>query len=403
MSKITPQFDFEKALEALKAGHGLSGQNGILTPLIKQLTEAALAAELVQHIESGDEPNRKNGSTPKTVKSTSGSFQLDTPRDRSGTFEPQLVKKHQTHLTDEIERKILSLFALGSSYTDITGHIAELYGIDVSAATINAITDKLIPELREWQQRSLDSHYPFVWLDAIHYKVKEDSRYVGKAVYTVLGVNIAGHKEILGLYLSESEGARFWLSVLTDLSNRGVQDILIAAVDGLTGFPEAINSIFPETEIQLCIIHQIRNTMKYVASKNHKAFMADLKPVYKAPTIDAAEDALNMLAAKWEKQYPIVIKSWRNKWENLSTFFKYPEPIRRVIYTTNSIEAIHRQFRKLTKTKGGFPNENSLLKLLYVGIKNASKKWTMPFPNCNLTLSQLAIYFEGRLDVALDL
>jgi transposase-like protein len=233
--------------------------------------------------------------------------------------------------------------------------------------------------------------------------VKEDSRYVGKAVYTVLGVNIAGHKEILGLYLSESEGARFWLSVLTDLSNRGVQDILIAAVDGLTGFPEAINSIFPETEIQLCIIHQIRNSMKYVASKNHKAFMADLKPVYKAPTIDAAEDALNMLAAKWEKQYPIVIKSWRNKWENLSTFFKYPEPIRRVIYTTNSIEAIHRQFRKLTKTKGGFPNENSLLKLLYVGIKNASKKWTMPFPNWNLTLSQLAIYFEGRLDVALDL
>jgi len=403
MSKVTPQFDFEKALEALKAGHDLSGQNGILTPLIKQLTEAALAAELEQHIESGDEPNRKNGSTPKTVKSTSGSFQLDTPRDRNGTFEPQLVKKHQTHLTDEIERKILSLFALGSSYADITGHIAELYGIDVSAATINAITDKLIPELREWQQRSLDSHYPFVWLDAIHYKVKEDSRYVGKAVYTVLGVNIAGHKEILGLYLSESEGARFWLSVLTDLSNRGVQDILIAAVDGLTGFPEAINSIFPETEIQLCIIHQIPNSMKYVASKNQKAFMADLKPVYKAPTKEAAEDALNMLAAKWEKQYPIVIKSWRNKWENLSTYFKYPEPIRRVIYTTNSIEAIHRQFRKLTKTKGGFPNENSLLKLLYVGIKNASKKWTMPFPNWNLTLSQLAIYFEGRLDVALDL
>ena len=272
-----------------------------------------------------------------------------------------MVKKHQTHLTDEIERKILSLFALGSSYADITGHIAELYGIDVSAAAINAITDKLIPELREWQQRSLDSHYPIVWLDAIHYKVKEDSRYVGKAVYTVLGVNIAGHKEILGLYLLESEGTHFWLSVLMDLNNRGVQDILIAAVDGLTGFPEAINSIFPETEIQLCIIHQIRNSMKYVASKNHKAFMADLKPVYKAPTIGSAEDALNMLAAKWEKQYPIVIKSWRNKWENLSTFFKYPEPIRRVIYTTNSIEAIHRQFRKLTKTKGGFPNENSLL------------------------------------------
>jgi transposase-like protein len=403
MNKTTPQFDFEEALEALKAGRDLNGKDGILTPLIKQLTEAALAAELEQHIKSGDEQNRKNGTTPKTVKSASGNFQLETPRDRNGTFEPQLVKKHQTHLTDEIERKILSLFALGSSYQDISGHIAEMYGIDVSSATISAVTDKLIPELREWQQRPLDSHYPFVWLDAIHHKVKDDGRYVSKAVYTVLGLNIEGKKEVLGLYVSESEGARFWLSVLTDLNNRGVQDILIAAVDGLTGFPEAINSIFPETEVQLCIIHQIRNSMKYVASKNQKAFMADLKPVYKASAIDAAEDALDALEAKWGKQYPIVIQSWRNKWENLSVYFKYPEPIRRVIYTTNTIEAVHRQFRKLTKTKGGFPNENSLLKLLYVGIKNASKKWTMPILNWNLTLSQLAIYFEGRLDAALDL
>ena len=381
----------------------MNGKDGILTPLIKQLTEAALAAELEQHIKSTNEQNRKNGATPKTVKSASGSFQLDTPRDRNGTFEPQLIKKHQTHLTDEIERKILSLFALGSSYQDISGHISEIYGIDVSSATISAVTDKLIPELREWQQRPLDSHYPFVWLDAIHHKVKDDGRYVSKAVYTVLGLNIEGKKEVLGLYVSESEGARFWLYVLTDLNNRGVQDILIAAVDGLTGFPEAINSIFPETEVQLCIIHQIRNSMKYVASKNQKAFMADLKPVYKAPAIDAAEDALDALEAKWGKQYPIVIQSWRNKWENLSVYFKYPEPIRRVIYTTNTIEAVHRQFRKLTKTKGGFPNENSLLKLLYVGIKNASKKWTMPIQNWNLTLSQLAIYFEGRLDAALDL
>ena len=403
MNKTTPQFDFEEALEALKAGRDLNGKDGILTPLIKQLTEAALAAELEQHIKSEDEQNRKNGSTPKSIKSASGSFQLNTPRDRNGTFEPQLVKKHQTHLTDKIERKILSLFALGSSYQDISGHIAELYGIDVSTATISAVTDKLIPELREWQQRPLDSHYPFVWLDAIRHKVKDDGRYVSKAVYTVLGLNIEGQKEVLGLYVSESEGARFWLSVLTDLNNRGVQDILIAAADGLAGFPEAINSIFPETEVQLCIIHQIRNSMKYVASKNQKAFMADLKPVYKAAAIDAAEDALDALEARRGKQYPIVIQSWRNKWENLSVYFKYSEPIRRVIYTTNTIEAVHRQFRKLTKTKGGFPNENSLLKLLYVGIKNAGKKWTMPVLNWNLTLSQLAIYFEGRLDAALDL
>ncbi len=271
MSKTKPQFDFEEALEALKSGRDLNGENGLLTPLIKQLTEAALAAELEQHIKkSRDEQNRKNRSTPKTVRSTSGSFQLETPRDRNGTFEPQLVKKHQTHLTDEIERKILSLFALGSSYQDISGHIAELYGIDVSTATISTVTDKLIPVLKEWQQRPLNSHYPFVWLDAIYHKVKEDSRYISKAVYTVLGLSMEGKKEVLGLYVSENEGARFWLSMLTDLSNRGVQDILIAAVDGLTGFPEAINSIFPKTEVQLCIIHQIRNSMKYVASKIKK-------------------------------------------------------------------------------------------------------------------------------------
>lgn len=243
--------------------------------------------------------------------------------------------------------------------------------------------------------------YPIIWLDAIHYKMREDARYVHKAVYTVLGLNMEGKKEILGLYLSESEGANFWLSVITDLNNRGVKDILIACVDGLKGFPEAINAVFPETEVQLCIVHQIRNSLKYVASKDQKAFMTDLKPVYKALTREAAEMALDELEEKWGTKYPVVIKSWRSKWQNTAVFFKYPEHIRRVIYTTNAIEAVHRQFRKLTKTKGAFPNENSLLKLLYAGIQNASKKWTMPIRNWSLTLSQLAIYFEGRLDDAL--
>ena len=400
---MSDEFDFNKALEALQSGQDLTGKDGILTPLIKQLTEAALKAELDAHLEEEETTNRKNGSSKKTLKSTSGSFELETPRDRAGTFEPQLVKKHQTHLTNEIERKIISLFTLGSSYRDIASHIAEMYGLEVSNATISAVTDKLIPELKAWQQRPLESHYPFVWLDAIHYKVKQDGRYNNMAIYTVLGLNMEGRKEVLGLYLSESEGANFWLSVLTDLQNRGIQDILIAAVDGLSGFPEAINSIFPDTEVQLCIIHQIRNSMKYVASKNQKAFMADLKPVYKAATREAAEIALDELESRWGSQYPIVIKSWRNKWGNLSVYFKYPEAIRRVIYTTNAIEAIHRQFRKLTKTKGAFPNENSLLKLLYAGIQNASKKWTMPIQNWSLTLSQLAIYFEGRIDDVLDL
>jgi len=249
------------------------------TPLIKQLTEAALAAELEAHIDSEPFGNRKNGTTSKTIKSTSGSFSLDTPRDRAGSFDPQLVKKHQTHMSDEIERKVLSLYALGSSYSDISGHIAELYGINVSTATISAVTDKIIPKLKEWQSRPLESHYPFVWLDAIHYKVREDGHYRSKAIYTVLGLKIDGTKEILGLYTSDTEGANFWLSVLTDINNRGVKDILIACVDGLSGFPDAINAIFPDTEVQLCIIHQIRNSLKYVGSKNHKEFMADLKLV----------------------------------------------------------------------------------------------------------------------------
>jgi transposase-like protein len=397
MKKNDIQFDLNKALEDLKAGKPMHGQDGFLTPLIKQLTEAALKAEQEQHLADDPGENRKNGYTTKTMKSAAGNFELKTPRDRDGTFEPQLVKKHQTHLTDDLERKIIALFALGNSYQQIRGHIQEIYGIELSNGTLNAVTDKLLPELEAWRERDLEAVYPIVWLDAIHYKIKENGRFVGKAVYTILALTLEGKKELLGLYLSDTEGAHYWLSVLTDLQNRGVKDILIACVDGLKGFPEAIETIYPNTQVQLCIIHQIRNSMKYVASKNQKAFMADLKTVYKAATKNAAETALNELDAKWGKQYPVVISSWRNKWEPLSTYFKYPGDVRKAIYTTNAVEAVHRQFRKLTKTKGGFPNENSLLKLLYAGIVNASEKWTHPVQNWNLTLSQLAIHFEGRL------
>ncbi|EQB98077.1 IS256 family transposase [Photorhabdus temperata] len=400
---MTQSFDFDKALKALQDGQALTGKNGILTPLIKQLTEAALAAELDSHLANDLEANRRNGSTKKTLKAPTSSFELATPRDRNGTFEPQLVKKHQTTLSDEIERKIIRLFALGMSYTDISREIEDLYAFSVSSATISAVTDKVIPELKQWQQRPLEAIYPFIWLDAIHYKIREDGRYVSKAVYTVLALNLEGKKEILGLYLSENEGANFWLSVLTDLQNRGLKDILIACVDGLTGFPEAINSIYPQTEVQLCVIHQIRNSIKYVASKHHKAFMAALKPVYRAVSKDAAESALDELDAKWSQQYPVVIQSWRRKWGNLSGYFRYPAGIRKVIYTINAIESVHRQFRKLTKTKGAFPNENSLMKLLYLGLLNAQEKWTMPIQSWNLTLSQLYIYFEGRLDNVITL
>lgn len=400
---MTNKFNFNDAVKELQAGKNLNGKDGVLTSLIKQLAEAALQAEIELHLDNDQEPNRKNGTSSKTIKSAVGSFELNTPRDRSGSFEPQIVKKNQTTLTDEIDSKILSMFSMGMSYRDIHKHIEDMYGMNVATGTISAVTDKLIPELKAWQQRPLDSHYPIVWLDAIHYKVKENGRYISKAVYTLLALNMEGKKEILGLHLSENEGANYWLSVLTDLNNRGVKDILIACVDGLTGFPEAIATIFPETETQLCIIHQIRNSMKYVASKNQKAFMADLKPVYRAVTKEAAEIALDELEAKWGDAYPLVINSWRRKWSNLSLYFKYPEHIRKVIYTTNAVEAVHRQFRKLTKTKGAFPNENSLLKLLYAGILNASEKWTMPIHNWSLCLSQLAIYFEGRLDSVLDI
>ena len=400
------KFDFEKAVKELLAGKKIGGKDGVLAPLVKELVEAALEAEIESHI--ADEVlkgkrNRRNGYNRKTVRSSSGEFELATPRDREGSFEPQIIKKHQTTISDEIEGKILSMYALGMSYRDISKHIEEIYQISISTATINTITDKIISKVKEWQARPLERVYPFIFLDAIHYKIKDNGKYVNKAVYTILGINIEGKKEILGLYLSESEGANFWLQVLSDLNNRGVKDILIASVDGLKGFPEAINSIYPNTEVQLCVIHQIRNSLKYVASKNQKEFIKDLKKVYQAVSKEQAETELDRLEEKWGDKYPIVIKSWRNKWDNLSHYFKYPEPIRKVIYTTNIIESVHRQFRKLTKTKGAFPNENSLLKLLYMGIQNAEKKWTMPIRNWNLTLSQLAIFFEGRLDDALNL
>lgn len=402
MSDDKYEIDIQAFAKALQSGQGLNGKDGLLTPLIKQITEAALGAEIEHHLDQ-DTDNRKNGKSKKTVKTPAGQFELETPRDRKGTFDPQTVKKHQTRLTDEMENNVISLFALGNSYQHIRDYLLNMYGVSVSNGTLNAITDRLVPELRAWQERDLDAVYPIVWLDAIHYKIKENGRFITKAVYTILALTLEGKKELLGIYLSEHEGAHYWLSVLTDLQNRGVKDILIACVDGLKGFPEAIETIYPETEVQLCVIHQIRNSMKYVASKNQKAFMADLKCVYKAATLKAAAHELDELEAKWGQQYPLVIKSWRSKWDNLSVYFKYPEQIRRAIYTTNAVESVHRQFRKLTKTKGGFPNETSLLKLLYAGMLKASEKWTHPVQNWNLTLSQLSIHFEGRIDPYLDL
>jgi len=391
------EIDLEEFAEQVKNGQSVTAKGGVLNDLLKQLTEMTLQAEIESHLAQDLEKNRKNGYSKKTMRTEYGEFELKTPRDRNGTFEPQVVKKNQTHMSDEIEKKMLSLFSLGNSQSQIIDHIQEIYGVGFSKPAVTAVTDKLLPMLEEWKKRPLEPVYPFLYLDAIHYKVRENGSYVSKAFYTVLGINLEGKKEILGLYLGENEGAKFWLQVLTDLQNRGIQDILIASVDGLTGFPEAINSIFPKTEVQLCIVHQIRNSLKYVASKDQKIFAKELKSVYQAFTKEEAESALAKLEEKWGKKYPIIFDSWYTKWEHLSNYFKYPEDIRRIIYTTNIIESVHRQFRTLTKTKGAFPNDNSLLKLLYAGILNAEKKWTMPIRNWSLTISQLNIFFKERL------
>lgn len=396
-------FSFAEALEGIKSGKNFFGKEGVLTPLIKEITEAALEGEIESHLGQEVIKNRRNGKSKKTIRSLNGNFELEVPRDRAGTFEPEIVKKRQNTLSDEIEGKILSLYGNGMSYGAIRLHIEDMYGLSVSAGTINIITDKIIDKVREWQSRVLENVYPIIWLDAIFYKIREEGKVVNKAIYTVLGINIEGHKDVLGLYISDSEGSKFWMQVLSDLSNRGIKDILIASVDGLKGFPEAIESIFPNTEVQQCIVHQIRNSLRYISYKDYREFIKDLKRVYQAATKEIAEGELDKLENKWVKKYPIVIKSWRENWVRLSQYFKYPEEIRRLVYTTNAVEAVHRQFRKLTKTKGAFTNEESLLKLLYLGIQNASKKWKVAVRDWGLTISQLAIYFEGRLEHVLKL
>jgi transposase-like protein len=395
------QFDFEGfkkgALERLKAGKGLLGAEGALTPLVKEFLEEALAGELEGHLAEKEEGNRKNGSNRKTVRTSLGEVEVRTPRDRAGTFEPQLVGKRQKNLPNDIERQVFALYARGSSYSDIRDFIEEMYGVEISPATLSRITDKVLPQVEEWRTRPLELVYPFVFMDAIHYKVREEGRVVNKAVYGVIGVNQEGFRDVLGLYVGASESSKFWMQVLTDLQDRGVEDILVASVDNLSGFVEAIEAVFPKTDVQLCVVHQIRNSKKYLAHSDTKEFMNDLKSVYQAPTKDKAEHALKRLEQKWGKKYPKVIQSWHRNWDNLGLFFGYPELIRKVMYTTNAIEAFHRQLRKVTKTKGAFTSDNALMKLLYLVQGDITAKWKRPMHNWNRILSQLAIIYDDRL------
>ncbi|OJW72871.1 MAG: IS256 family transposase [Candidatus Amoebophilus sp. 36-38] len=372
----------EAAITRLKESGELSGKNGAMVPLIKEILEAAIEAELSEHLKES-KPNRRNGKTSKQVKSEHGLIDFETSRDREASFEPQLIKKRQTILGNVLQDKILSLWALGMSYTDIRGHIEELYGMEISEATLSNITDSIVPKVKEWQNRPLEAVYPLVWLDAIHFKVKEEGRIVSKAVYCVLAVNQQGNKDLLGMYVGDSESSSFWLNVLTELQNRGIGDILIACIDNLTGFKEAIEVAFPKTEIQQCVIHQVRNSMKYISYKDSKEFLAELKLIYQAGTKDMAENYLLALSQKWESKYPLVIKSWTKNWNELSAYFKYPQAIRKVIYTTNMIESFHSQLRKVTKTKRVFTRDMALLKLLYLVQKDVTKKWTMPIHDWN--------------------
>ena len=328
----------QEIIHGMYQGKPLLGPQGLLTQIAKDLTQLALQGEMEAHLTDSsleEGGNRRNGLTTKTVKSSAGAFELEVPRDRNGTFEPQLVKKRQTILTDELDNKILALYGLGTSYSDISSHLLDIYGVEVSPATISAVTDKLLPQIAEWRSRPLESIYAIVFLDAMFFKTKQENKVVTKVIYNIMGINQSGHKEILGFYACESEGAHFWLGVLNDLKARGIEDILIACIDGLKGFPEAIQAAFPRTEVQLCVVHQIRNSIKHVASKNQKAFMVDLKTVYQAETKDLAEYNLLRLEEKWGDKYPMVIKSWQNNWDNLTTYFKYSSDVRRLIYTTN--------------------------------------------------------------------
>ncbi len=372
----------------------------VLKELLGDTMEELLKAELDQHLdyEYGEKPlslNTRNGSSKKTVKSSYGNIDLNIPRDREGSFEPQALKKYEKDISN-IENQIISMYAKGMSTRDISSHIKDIYGFGISETMVSKITNKILPTIEEWQNRPLEKVYPMVFLDAIHYHVRENNIVVKKAVYIALGYNLEGFKEILGMWVGENESSKYWLLVLNQLKERGLDDILIISTDNLPGFTQAIESVYPKAEIQKCIIHQIRNSTKYVSYKDIKELMKDLKAVYKAPTEDLALTNLGIFEEKWDKKYPMCVSSWKNNWTELSTYFKYPEGIRKLVYTTNAMENFNRQLRKVTKNKTIFPNDYALQKSLYLAMVDASSKWTYRIRGWDQILSQLSIFFEGR-------
>ncbi|MBJ7537081.1 IS256 family transposase [Marinomonas transparens] len=389
------------AKEAAKSIKTESDLDAFRQMLTKVTVEAALNAELDEHLgydkhAQSTNPNSRNGKSRKTVKTEAGQFELETPRDRDGSFEPQLVQKGQTRFTS-MDDKILSLYAKGMTTREIVATFKEMYGADVSPSLISRVTDAVIERVVEWQSRPLDPVYPIVYLDCIVLKIRQDNQVINKSVYLALGVTMEGHKELLGMWISENEGAKFWLNVLTELQNRGLQDILIACVDGLKGFPDAINSAYPNTRIQLCIVHMVRNAVRYVPWKDYKAVTTDLKRIYQSATEDEALLALDQFSERWDTKYPQISRSWRSHWHNLNTLFSYPPEIRKAIYTTNAIESLNSVIRKAIKKRKLFPTDDSAKKVVFLAIMDASKKWTMPIRNWKAALNHFMIEFDERL------
>jgi len=393
----------DNLLKNYKKPEDLIGENGLLKQLTKQLLERAMAAELTEHVGydkheaiGNNSGNSRNGKSAKTIKGTFGELALETPRDRNGTFEPQIIEKHQTRFTG-FDKNILSLYSRGLSTREIQQHLEEIYGVEVTASLISSVTDEVLDEVKTWQNRQLDEVYPIMYLDAIQFKVRDNGHVKNKAIYLAIGVTIEGYKEVLGLWMAQTEGAKFWLQVVTELKNRGVRDIFIACVDGLKGFPEAIESVFPQSEVQLCIVHLVRHSLNYVGWKQRKEVAADLKLIYTAATDLEAEQRLVEFSRKWDEKYPMIAKSWRGNWTRVIPFFAHPPEIRKVIYTTNAIESLNMSLRKVTKARGSFPNDEAVSKLLYLALRNIAKKWTMPVHAWKDALNRFAIIYENRL------
>ena len=401
--KALPAGLIDSLLADYKKPEDLIGENGLLKQITKAVVERALQAEMAAHLGHGKhEPvenpagNTRNGKSQKTLKGEFGELPIYIPRDRHGSFEPQLIPKHQTRWTG-FDDKILSLYARGMTVREIQGHLEEMYGTEVSPTLISSVTDAVIEEVKAWQVRPLDALYPIVYLDCIHVKVRDAGAVRVKAVYLALGINLGGEKELLGLWIAQTEGAKFWLQVVTELKNRGVQDVFIACVDGLKGFPEAIEVVFPKTAVQLCIVHLVRYSLNYVSWKLRKAVAADLRAVYTAATAEEAAQRLAEFEGKWGEAYPTIGQSWRRNWPRITPFFDYPPEIRKVIYTTNAIESVNMSLRKVTKNRGSFPSDEALLKLFYLALRNISKKWTMPIRDWKAALTRFTIQFEDRM------